>query len=339
MLLMGQNLSRRRFLSLSAGVTSLGLMPLPLSAASPLLRRWSGAALGGPASIAVHHPDPGTADQLIGRCIAELGRLENIFSLYRPDSALCRLNRDGYLDGPPSDLVVLLSECIWFSRLTGGAFDVTVQPLWRLYADHFSRTNAPAEGPGRDAVERALDLVGHDGLLIDADHVSFARKGMAVTLNGIAQGFITDRIAEILRSGGCDSVLADLGEIRALGTHPSGHAWRVGLADPWVPDRIARAVEIKDQAVATSAATGFQFEFSGRFHHLLDPATGSSAGHYASVTVVAHDATTADALSTALTLMPIAEADRVLRDTAGSVALLTYPDGKTQTHKGDRRAS
>ena len=159
---MGQNLSRRRFLSLSAGVTSLGLMPLPLSAASPLLRRWSGAALGGPASIAVHHPDPGTADQLIERCVSELGRLENIFSLYRPDSALCRLNRDGYLDGPPSDLVVLLSECIWFSRLTGGAFDVTVQPLWRLYADHFSRTDSPAAGPDRDAVERALDLVGHD---------------------------------------------------------------------------------------------------------------------------------------------------------------------------------
>ena len=173
---MGQNLSRRRFLSLSAGVTSLGLMPLPVSAASPLLRRWIGAALGGPASIAVHHPDPGTADQLIGRCVAELGRLENIFSLYRPDWALCRLNRDGYLDGPPSDLVVLLSECIRFSRQTGGAFDVTVQPLWRLYADHFSRTDAPAEGPGRDAVERALDLVGHDGLLIDADYVPSRKK-------------------------------------------------------------------------------------------------------------------------------------------------------------------
>ena len=320
-------------------ITAMGLMPLPASMASPLLRRWRGAALGGPASIAVHHPDPGEADRLIERCVAEIGRLESIFSLYRPDSTLCRLNREGHLDGPPSDLVVLLSDCVRFSRLTGGAFDVTVQPLWQLYADHFSRADAAADGPGRDALECARALVGYGGLLIDADRIAFAKSGMAVTLNGIAQGFITDRVVAVLRSGGCDSVLADLGEIRALGTHPSGQAWRVGLADPWVPDRIARTLEVADRAVATSAVSGFQFDTSGRFHHLLDPVTGISAARYASVSVVARDATTADALSTALTLMPIAEADRVLRETAGSVALLTYPDGKTQTHKGDRSAS
>ena len=313
----------------------MGLMPLPASAASPLLHRWSGAALGGPASIAIHHPDPGTAAHLIERCLAEIGRLESIFSLYRPGSALCRLNRDGHLDGPPSDLVVLLSDCVRFSQLTGGAFDVTVQPLWRLYADHFSRTDAPAEGPGRDAVERVLDLVGYDGLLIEADRLAFAKKGMAITLNGIAQGFITDRIAEILQSGGCDSVLADLGEIRAFGTHPNGRAWQIGLADPRATDQIARTLDIRNQAVATSAATGFQFGSSGHFHHLLDPATGTSAGRYAGVSVVARDATTADALSTALTLMPMTEADRVLSAAGGSMALFTDPVGTTQIRKGD----
>ncbi|UEM03441.1 FAD:protein FMN transferase [Skermanella rosea] len=332
---MGLLLSRRRFLNLAAGVAAMGLMPLPASMASPLLRRWRGAALGGPASIAVHHPNPEEADRLIERCVAEIGRLESIFSLYRPDSALCRLNREGHLDGPPSDLVVLLSDCVRFSRLTGGAFDVTVQPLWQLYADHFSRADAAAEGPGRNAVERVLDLVGYDGLLIEADRVVFAKKGMAITLNGIAQGFITDRIAEILRSGGCDSVLADLGEIRAVGTHPNGRAWQVGLTDPRETGRIARKLDIKDQAVATSAATGFQFDPNGRFYHLLDPATGTSAGRYAGVSVVAHDATTADALSTALTLMPMTEADRVLSAAGGSMALFTGPDGTTQTRKGD----
>ncbi len=131
---MEPNLSRRRFLSLSAGVTAMGLMPLPVFATSPLLRHWTGSALGGPASIAIHYPDRAEADRLIGRCVAEIGRLEGIFSLYRPDSALSRLNRDGHLAAPPSDLVVLLSESIRFSRLTGGAFDVTVQPLWNGFS-------------------------------------------------------------------------------------------------------------------------------------------------------------------------------------------------------------
>jgi thiamine biosynthesis lipoprotein len=312
----------------------MGLMPLPAFATSPLLRRWSGSALGGPASIAIHHPDLVGADRLIGRCVAEIGRLEGIFSLYRPDSALCRLNRDGHLVDPPSDLVVLLSESVRFSRLTSGAFDVTVQPLWLLYADHFSQVDPPADGPDRAAVERALALVGYDRLQIDADRIAFAQTGMAVTLNGIAQGFITDRIATILRSGGCDSVLADLGEIRALGTHPNGRPWQIGLADPWVPDRTAHTLDITDRAVVTSAASGFQFEPSGRFHHLLDPATGSSAGRYASVSVVAQDATAADALSTALTLMPTTEAERMLSAGAGSMALFTHPDGKTEIRKG-----
>jgi len=230
--------------------------------------------------------------------------------------------------------VVLLSESVRFSRLTCGAFDVTIQPLWRLYADHFSQDGVPAEGPDRDAVERALALVGYDGLRIDADRIAFAQTGMAVTLNGIAQGFITDRIATILRSGGCDSVLADFGEIRTLGTHPNGQAWRIGLADPWVPDRIAHSLDVTDRAVATSAASGFQFDPSGRFHHLLDPTTGSSAGRYASVSVVARDATAADALSTALTLMPTTEADRLLSAVAGSMALFTHPDGNSEIRKG-----
>ena len=78
---MEPNLSRRRFLSLSAGVTAMGLMPLPVFATSPLLRHWTGSALGGPASIAIHYPDRAEADRLIGRCVAEIGRLEGIFSL------------------------------------------------------------------------------------------------------------------------------------------------------------------------------------------------------------------------------------------------------------------
>ena len=309
---MEPNLSRRRFLSLSAGVTAMGLMPLPVFATSPLLRHWSGSALGGPASIAIHYPDRAGADRLIGRCVAEIGRLEGIFSLYRPDSALSRLNRDGHLADPPSDLVVLLSESIRFSRLTGGAFDVTVQPLWRLYADHFSRAGASADGPDRDAVERALALVGYDGLRIDADRIAFARP--AWRSRSTASPKASSPIASRQSCDRADATAYWRISVRSglLALIPMDRPWRIGLADPWVPDRIARTLEITDRAVATSAATGFQFDPSGRFHHLLDPATGSSAGRYASVSVVARDATAADALSTALTLMPITEAERLL---------------------------
>ena len=96
---------------------------------------------------------------------------------------------------------------------------------------------------------------------------------MAITLNGIAQGSITDRVTDLLRAEGLAQVLVDLGEVRALGRHPDGRAWRVGIADPLAPDRLRETLAIDDQAVATSATTGVRFDAAGRYHHLLNPRT------------------------------------------------------------------
>ncbi|MFQ5467170.1 MAG: FAD:protein FMN transferase, partial [Kiloniellaceae bacterium] len=100
--------------------------------------RWRGIALGAPATIAIHHRDEAEARRLIALSRAEIARLEAVFSLYLPSSALARLNGDGRLDAPPLDLVTLLGAVRAWSARTGGAFDATVQPLWHLYAAHFS---------------------------------------------------------------------------------------------------------------------------------------------------------------------------------------------------------
>src|SRR5689334_13706460 len=121
-------LSRRRFITITAAAAGLPLLPLHFSAASPasseeVLRTWRGVALGADAALQLHHPDPAAADRLIERCRAEVARLERVFSLYRADSALSRLNEAGILTDPPLDLVRLLGEAERFSRATEGAFD------------------------------------------------------------------------------------------------------------------------------------------------------------------------------------------------------------------------
>src|SRR5690606_24278517 len=133
--------------------------------------------LGADAMLQIHHPEPAVADRLIARSLAEIERLERIFSLYRPDSALVRLNRDGALDAPPLDLVRLLGEAQRYAALTSGAFDPTVQPLWRLYAGHFGRPGADPPGPPRRLVEAALALVGAEAVSVDAKRIRFARPG------------------------------------------------------------------------------------------------------------------------------------------------------------------
>ncbi len=292
--------TRRRFIAIAAAVAGLPLAALPAGAAQAPLHRWSGIALGAKAEIALHDPDAARARRLIAACVAEIDRLEDVFSLYRPESAICRLNRAGRLAAPPLELVALLAEARAYAERTDGAFDVTVQPLWRLYAAHFARAGADARGPGEAALARVRALVDHRALEIDAAEVRFARPGMAITLNGIAQGFITDRVAALLRDAGMTDVLLDIGECRALGRHPDGRPWRIGLRRAAEPESVARTIALADGAVATSAGSASPFEPSGRWHHLFDPATGRPAQAAGQVSVIAPSATMADALSTAL---------------------------------------
>ena len=179
-----------------------------------------------------------------------------------------------------------------------------MQPLWRLYQSHFEATDADPSGPAQAALDAALSRVGHQQLRVSPDRILLARRGMAVTLNGIAQGYLTDRVVELLRAGGVAQTLVDLGEARALGLHPSGRPWRAVLDDPAAPGHVWGRLDLTDRALATSGDGGFVFDAAGRFTHLLDPRTGRSPRRHRAVSVLAPEATMADALSTAFALIP-----------------------------------
>jgi thiamine biosynthesis lipoprotein len=319
--------TRRRFIAISAAACGLPLLRMPARAAAPTLRVWRGAALGADATLQINHPDATAADRLILACLAEMRRLEAVMSLYDPNSALARLNRDGILEDPPLDLVRVLSESAVFHALTDGAFDVTVQPLWDLYAAHFSQTDPDPAGPKPEAVQSALARVGQSSLEVSASRIRFLRPGMAATLNGIGQGYITDRIVELLRATGVDHALVDMGEMRAIGGHPAGGPWRVGLEAPRGPGQIAERVALADRAVATSGGYGTEFDAAGRFNHIIDPASGGTSWRYGAVSVIAATATEADALSVAFDLMPPQRIEPLVRSRALQ-AHLAFADGR-----------
>jgi len=327
---MTAGITRRRFIRIAGIAAGFGLAPISAMVrhadAAPLLHRWSGIALGADAELRIYHPDAAAAADLIARSLAEVKRLERIFSLYDEHSALRRLNRDGVLDEPPQELVELLAMCERFSRATGGAFDVTVQPLWNLYAAHFSSADADPAGPGTDAIRAATARVGHAAVRVEPDRIAFARAGMGITLNGVAQGYITDRVAALLRASGVGHTLVDMGETRALDNHPSGRPWTIGLRDPRSEHGILESLPLDNQAIATSGGYGTQFDAAGRFNHIFDPGTGGCAERYLSVSVMAPTATVADALSTAYSLMPLERTDGVLEQLGASAAWFVLPD-------------
>lgn len=274
---------RRRFLAISAAAIAAP----GLGRAAPV-HTWRGVALGARATLRLAHPD---ADAISARVATEISRLEDIFSLYRRESALARLNRTGTLQAPPFELLECLSLAGAVHAASDGRFDPTVQPLWASYAE------AAVNGalPGEDAIATALSRTGWNGVTFDASAIAL-RPGMALTLNGIAQGYIADRVAEMLRAEGLTNILIDTGEFRALGTDPDGAAWRVKLA-------AGGEVSLAARALATSAPLGTTFDESTGTGHILDPRTGRpSDTTWREITISAESAALADALSTAACL-------------------------------------
>ncbi len=162
---------------------------------------------------------------------------------------------------------------------------MTVQPLWDLYAGHFSRPDASPDGPPADAIAAAVARVGHEALEVDPARLRFARPGMGVTLNGIGQGYITDRVVELLRAGGVEHALVDMGKTRAIGGHPAGGPWSVGLEDPRAPGAVAERIPLVDRAVATAGGYGTLFDAAGRFNHIFEPWSGRTSWRWLSVSV------------------------------------------------------
>jgi FAD:protein FMN transferase len=340
-----RGVTRRRAFGIVAAAAGLPLMIAGLRATVPVgqLFTWQGEVLGGLAELSLWHRDEATARRAMRKVETEIVRYEGIFSLARAESEISRLNAAGSLARPSWELRGLMEEGRRFSVLSSGAFDMSVQPLWRLYEAHFW-SGVPGAADADDILVRARDvaqaLVNYRDIEIGTGRIAFARPGMAVTLNSLAQGFITDAAADLLRNEGFETAFVDLGEIRALGRHPDGRAWRVGIRDgrPGVPggaaggasvgaEASAPPVELADTAMAVSGGYGTTFEPSGRFHHIFDPATGDSARALIDAAVIGPRATIANGLSTALCVAGEARAAAMLAGCPGYRAILTRPDG------------
>ncbi len=300
---------RRRFLRILAAAPGLALPSASGFAETARVRQtrtlqsWYGTALGADARIQVAHHDGSESTAILARCQAEIDSIESMFSLHREDSVLSCLNVEGSVIAASDKFFELLQISKEIYRATEGYFDPSVQPLWNVYASA-AKSDFADEALLLDRVSDCRDRIGFNQVDFTANSVRFLKSGMSLTLNGVAQGYLTDRIVALLRKAGMRSALVETGETYGLGHHPDGHVWRLGVPDPTAPSRMTRIVSAEDRAVATSAPSGTTFSRDGQFHHLFNPHTGHCAREWSSVTVKAPSAAIADALSTAFSAMP-----------------------------------
>ncbi len=289
--------TRRRMLSIVAAGAALPFGKVSASEL-PASYRWQGLALGAVADLTLYAETRAKAMEAIDASLSEISRLEGIFSLHRPESTISRLNATGRLDSPPSELVELLSLALSLSDRSGGCFDPSIQPLWRLLADHFAQADPLPTGPTEVQIAAVRHLVDWRDIELSPARIAFAKPGMQLTLNGIAQGYISDRVAALLKKRGFSHCLVNLGELYALGAKPDGTPWQIGLSEPGKHGEQRISEPLESGAMATSAGAGLCFDRDGLFNHIVDARSGQCADPAMSVTVRAQSAALADGLST-----------------------------------------
>lgn len=290
-------MKRRSFLQSSLGVSGFAALGLgsQVDAGRVAGLHWrdrSLTGLGTLLSLRVAHTDAAVAEQALDAAVTRIRHVEDQMSLFRPESALSRLNRDGVLVSPHADLFKILHIAQTISQRSQGAFDVTVQPLWAAFASAQHQGGLPTPA----AVTQARTAVGWQKLAVSPQEIRL-EPGMAVTLNGIAQGFAADTVRETLQAMGIRHALINTGEWAALGQSSAGSEWHLGIANPRDAQALVARLALHGRCIATSADNECSFSPDLKHHHIFDPHTGYSPTDLASVTVAATTCTVADALT------------------------------------------
>jgi len=322
-----RQLNRRRFMLIAAGTAgaaAAGGVFLGGNPSWPVITRHT-RALGTEVSIIARHPSPDAADRAIAAAFAELAHIESLLSIYQPDSEVSRLNRDGVLKRPSPQTVQVLRAAQAMSRQSAGAFDVTVQPLWEVFAAAAKHDRLPDP----TAVAAARVVVDWTQLEVSAQQVRFHQSGMRLTLNGIAQGFATDQVLATLRTHGIQHALINAGEQAPLGESAAGDPWTVGIQHPRREDAFVALADLDGRCLATSGDYATTFSADRRYNHIFDPRSGYSPTELASVSVLAPSAMQADALSTALFVLGPDQGINLLRQLPQTDAFFVLKDGGT----------
>jgi len=325
-----------RILFFTAIILSLVLLPA-CNARRPAAPKQSFLAMGTLGSVSLPVSETARLAEATAIVTNILRDLEERFSVYRPESELSRLNAQaGNAPVPVSrELRELLVLAQAYGELSGGAFDVTIGPLMKLWG--FNQNHPPAHPLTPDQVRPFLDKIGYQHIVLSSDTAFLDKAGVQVDLGGIAKGYAVDRCCVELLKHGFSNALVNLGgNMRALGmpgtpgtlgTPAKDRAWKIAVRNPFVPGQSLGNLRLSNgQAVSTSGDYERFVTLDGRrYAHIMDPRTGFPVSGMAGITVLAPNAADADALSTTLFVLGMQEGLTVLQKKPGCAALFV-PD-------------
>ncbi|MGC4079642.1 MAG: FAD:protein FMN transferase [Rubrivivax sp.] len=287
-------------------------------------------AFGTSISLTVLYPDAQVARSAIDAALAEVKAVDTLMSLHQESSQLARLNRDGVFDSPDARFVAVLQAGQELARMTGGAFDLTVQPLWNA----FESAHEAGGLPDAATIAAARAKVDWQRLQVSAERVALAEPGMGITVNGLAQGYAADRARAVLLQHGIAHALLDTGEFATIGAKDEGRPWMLGVRDPRDAEAVAARLAMDGRALSTSGDYETFFTPDFVHHHIFDPSVGDSPTQLASVTVLAPTGLQADGLSTAFMVLGAERSLAMAASLERVDALLIAKNGRRWTTPG-----
>lgn len=315
-------------IALSLKVLLLGVA-LPLTAPLAHAQWLTGeeAIMGTAIRVELWAQDMAAGEAAIAAVMAEMHRIDRQMSPYKPESELSRINREAADHPVPisQEMFDILSRSIEFSKLSGGAFDITFSSVGYMY--DYRRHIKPTD----KEIEQALPGIDYRHILLDAKKrtVKFARSGVRIDLGGIGKGHAVDNgIALLKQRGITQAIVTAGGDSRVLGDR-GGRPWMVGIRDPRRKDNMVAVIPLINSAISTSGDYERYFEADGiRYHHILNPKTGRSATGVHSVSVIGPDATTTDGLTKPVFILGPEKGLRLIESIPSVDAVIIDADGK-----------
>ena len=283
-------------------------------------------------TFTVIHED---GDEIIIDAEQEIRRLENLLSVTVESSDISKLNAAAGKEALDMQIEtqVLLAKGKELGEKTGGAFDIAISPIVKAWGFTEEEHHVPTQAE----LDALLPVTDPSDVILDSGKAYLQKEGMAVDLGGIAKGYASDKVSELLKEKGVESAIVSLGgNVVGIGRKPDGEKWEVALANPLDANDYCGLISIEDKAVVTSGGYQRFFEENGRkYHHIIDPATGYPAeSGLLSVTIISESGTEADVLSTALFVMGLEDALEYWQKNGGFEAIFITEAGEVIATEG-----
>lgn len=262
--------------------------------------------MGSRFDITIVDKDSASAKENIERVIAEISRIENLISEWRPNTQISEVNRNAGIRPVKVDREVfeLTKRALYFSKMTDGVFDISIAAMDRIWKFDGSME----EMPSVEAIKKSIEKVGYQNIELDSIHSTIFLKlpGMKIGFGATGKGYAAEKGKQLMLSLGIESGIVNAsGDMAVWGTQADGKPWKIGISSPFKSGEILKVLSLKDNvSVVTSGDYQRFVEFGGKYYsHIINPKTGFPASGLRSVTVIGPNAETANGISTSIMIL------------------------------------